>query len=62
MSCKSRQIRSNDLYVRPSEVAPQAPVIQADVRASGDRLLDQEQRQERLNIIRGCVNFNVKQR
>ena len=31
--------------------------IQADFRASGDRLLDQDQRQKRLNPMRTCVNF-----
>ena len=35
---------------RPSEIAPQALAIQLDVLASGDRLLDEDPRQNRLNI------------
>ena len=31
---------------RPSDVAPHAPAIQTDVRASGARLLDQDQQQK----------------
>ena len=44
------------LYERFSKVAPSAPAIQAD-RASGDRLLDQDQQQKRLDIIESFVNF-----
>ena len=45
------------LYERPPDVAPHAPAIQADVRALGDRLLDQDQQQKRFDLIRSCVNF-----
>ena len=41
---------------RPLEVAPHAPAIQADFRASGDRLQDQDQQQKRIDLIRKCVN------
>ena len=39
------------LFAGPSKVVPHAPEIQADVRASGDRLLDQDQQQKRLDLI-----------
>ena len=42
---------------RPPEVALHDPAIQADFRASGDRLLDQDQQQKRLDFIRVCVSF-----
>ena len=35
----------------------QTPTIQADFRASGDRLFDSGQQQKRLNHIRNCVHF-----
>ena len=38
------------------KVEPHAPAIQADFRASGDRLLDPDQQQKRLDLIRNCVN------
>ena len=44
------------LYERPLQVAPHAPAIQADFRASGDRLLDQGQQQKRLDLIVHRVN------
>ena len=44
------------LYERPSEVAPHAPAIRADLRASGKRLLYPSQQQKRLNLIRNCLN------
>ena len=44
------------LHERPSGVAPHAPPIQADVRASGGRSLDSDQQQKRLNFIRNCAN------
>ena len=45
------------LHERPLEVAPHAPATQADVRASGDRLLDQNQQQKRLDLNRNCVKI-----
>ena len=44
------------LHEGPSDVAPHAPAIQADVRASGGRLLDPDQHQKRFHLIRTCVN------
>ena len=44
------------LFERPSQVAWHAQAIQGDFRASGDRLLDQDQHQKRLDIMGGCVN------
>ena len=41
-------------YERPSQVAPHAPAIQPVVHASGDRLLDSDQHQKRLNFIGNC--------
>ena len=42
---------------RQTDVTPNDPPIQADFCASGDRLLDQDQQQKRLDLIRNCVNF-----
>ena len=41
------------LYERPSEVAPHAPAIQEDFRASRDRLLDPVDNYKRLSILSG---------
>ena len=41
----------------PQKVAPHAPAIQDYFSALGDRLLDQDQRQERLDLVRCCGNF-----
>ena len=43
------------LHERPSEVTLNDPAIQANVRASGDRLVDKDQQQKRLDLIRNCV-------
>ena len=40
-----------------SEVTLKDPAIQADFRASGDRLFDQDQQRKRLDLIRSCVDF-----
>ena len=45
------------LYQRPSDVAPSAPAIQADFRASGDGLLDQDHCQKRLDPTGIRVHF-----
>ena len=45
------------LCERPSEVTPNDPAIQAHFRASGDRLLHQDQQQRRLDLIRSCVKI-----
>ena len=42
---------------RPSEVVPHALAIQAYFRASGDRLLEQDQQQKKLDLIKSCVKF-----
>ena len=47
---------SDDLVERLLEVAPHTLAIQADVRASGDRLFDQDQQQKRLDLIRNGVD------
>ena len=44
------------LYERPSEVTPNTPSIQADFRASVDRMLDQDQQQKRLDLTGSCVH------
>ena len=44
------------LYERPSEVAPHAAAIEEDVRASGERLLDPDQKQKRPDLLRNCFN------
>ena len=44
------------LYER-QKVTPNDPTIQADFRALGDRLLDQDQQQKRVDLIRICVNI-----
>ena len=44
------------LFQRPLEFAPHEPAIQADFRASDDRLLSHDQHQMSLNLIRKCVN------
>ena len=44
------------LYAIPSETTPHALSIHAEFRASGDRLLDQDQQQERLDLTESCVN------
>ena len=41
---------------RPLGDAPHAPANQEDVRASGDRLLDPDQQQKRLNLIKNGVD------
>ena len=46
------------LCERRSEVALHAPAIQADFRASGDRLLDQDQQQVRLDLFRNVLTEN----
>ena len=45
------------LYERPPEVALHAPTSQQDFRASDDLLLDPDQKQKRLDLIRHCVPF-----
>ena len=50
------------LYERPSEVTPNASEIQADFRALGDRLCDQDRQQKRLDLIRNCDNFCANKR
>ena len=45
------------LCERPSEVTPNDPAIRADVRASGDQMLDQGQQQKTLDLKGNCVNF-----
>ena len=42
---------------RPSDATLNDPAIQADVRASGTRLLDKDQEQKWLDLIRSCVSF-----
>ena len=37
-------------------VAPHAPAIQEGFRASGDRLLDSDQKQKRLDLIKNCLH------
>ena len=60
--CTARAVGHDQtiLYERPSEVTPNDPAIQADVRASGDRLFDQDQQQKRLDLIRSCVRSAKK--
>ena len=48
------------LYVRPSDLTPDALAIQADSRASGDRMLDQKTQQQGLDHIGNCANFIVQ--
>ena len=61
MFCKSRYNHTNN-YERPPEVAPHALAIQADVRAPGDQLFDQEQQHKRLDLIRSGVDslYNLR--
>ena len=57
MYCNNCWSRSKDLVRKAvSEIAPHVLAIQADFRASGDRLLDSDQTQKRHNHTRNCVN------
>ena len=62
-ACIARVVGHDEtiLHERPFEVAPYTPAIQADFRASGDRLLDPHQ-QTRLDLIRSCVNSILQAR
>ena len=61
-TCVARVVGNHQaiLMERQSEVAPHAPAIQADVRASGDRLLDQDQQQKVLDLMESCFNFMLQ--
>ena len=60
-ACIARVVGHDEtiLHERPSEVAPYTAALQADVRASGDRL---HQQQTRLDLIRSCVNSILQAR
>ena len=47
------------LYERLLDVAPRAPAIRADVRASGGRLRVAAQQQKGLDLIRNCVRSSL---
>ena len=47
-------------HERPHEVAPHTPPIQECLEASGDWLLDSDQKQKRLDLIRNCVHSFVQ--
>ena len=57
--CRARVVRHDQTILNeiPSEVTPNDPAIQAHVRASVDRLLDQDQQQRMLDLLTSCVNF-----
>ena len=56
----SDKIRRSCLKDHQKSVAPQAPAIQPEFRASGDRFLDQNQRQNRLILTRSFVDIIVQ--